>query len=77
VSTPDEQEQALSAAGDLSGPVTPDLPLEAEDADVLEQAAETAPGGHLVEREVPLEAPEADAVEQAQVVDLDEDDRRE
>jgi hypothetical protein len=77
VSTPDEQEQARSATGDLPGAVTPDLPLEADDADVLEQAAETAPGGHRTDREVPLEAPEADAVEQAQVVDLDEDDRRE
>ena len=75
MSTPDEQEQALSPQGDLAPAGAPDVPLEAAEADVLEQATDAAPAQHLVAREIPLEAPEADAVEQAQVVPFDEDDR--
>ena len=75
MTTPDEQEQALSPQGDLAPSVTPDVPLEASEADVVEQAADAAPAPHLAARDVPLEAPEADALEQAQVVPYDEDDR--
>ena len=76
MTSPDEQEQALSATGDLAPSVTPEVPLEAEPADVAEQAAAASDAEpHLVDREVPLEAAEADAVEQAQVVPLDEDER--
>ena len=65
----------LSATGDTAPPVVPDVPLEAPEADVLEQAADAAPAPHLVERDIALEVPEADAVEQAQVVPLDDEDR--
>ena len=75
MTNPDEQEQSLSPTGDAAPPVVPDVPLEASEADVLEQAADAAPAPHLADRELPLEASEADAVEQAQVVPLDEDDR--
>ncbi len=76
MTTPDELEQAAGPAGDLPAAAPTDLPLPAPDADVIEQAAETAPGGGRTDRELPLEAPEADAAEQAEMVDLDEDDRR-
>lgn len=60
---------------------TPDVPLEAPDADVLEQAAATTPGQLAAgpgaeEGGLPLEADPADAYEQAVEVELDEDDRR-
>ncbi len=74
MSTPDEQEQALSPTGDLAPTTTPDVPLEADPADVVEQAADAGPAAHRVDRDVPLEAGEADAVEQGQVVPLDEDE---
>lgn len=76
MTTPDEQEQALSPTGDLAPSTVPDLPLEASEADVVEQAAAVAPQEHRVDRELGLEVPEADAVEQAQVVPLDEDEAR-
>jgi hypothetical protein len=76
VSTPDEQEQALTPTGDAARPVEPEVPAEASEADVLEQAAEAAPGEHTAARDLPLEADPADAQEQAQVVELDEDERR-
>ena len=80
MSTPDELEQGMSPTGDLAPPATPEVPLEAEAADVAEQAAPTGPEGHNVlvtaERDLPLEAPEGDAVEQGQVVPLDEDERQ-
>lgn len=75
MTTPDEQEQALSPTGDLAPAAVPDVPLEASEADVLEQAADAGPAPHRVDRDLPLEAPEADALEQAQVVPLDEDER--
>jgi hypothetical protein len=53
-----------------------DLPVEAEPADVLEQAADAAPGEPPAAVELPLEADEADAAEQAVVVELDEDEDR-
>ncbi|MCW2606476.1 MAG: hypothetical protein JWO60_1169 [Frankiales bacterium] len=75
MSTPDELEQAMSPSGDAAPTVVPEVPLEADEADVAEQAAATAPEAHRVDRELPLEASEADALEQAQTVPDDEDDR--
>ncbi len=53
-----------------------DVPLEAVPADVVEQAADAGPPEAPVGTSVPLEADPADAAEQAQVVELDEDERR-
>ena len=75
MTTPDEQEQALSPTGDLAPSTVPDVPLEADPADVAEQAADDGTAPHSVDRELPLEASEADALEQAQVVPFDEDER--
>ena len=87
MTTPDEAtpadvvEQQTTPTGDAPKPVDPDVPLEATDADVLEQAAPAGPGEHLATSggdagSVPLEADPYDAVEQASVVELDEDERR-
>ncbi|MCW2681012.1 MAG: hypothetical protein JWM62_2413 [Frankiales bacterium] len=81
-STPeDRQEQRSSPSGDAPVHPAPDVPLEATDADVLEQAAATGPGQHVADSGgdagvLPLEANPADAYEQAVVVELDEDERR-
>ncbi len=77
----DRQEQRSSPSGDAPVLPPPDVPLEAPDADVLEQAAPTGPGEHLATSggdagTLPLEADPYDAVEQASVVELDEDERR-
>ena len=53
-----------------------EVPLEAVDADVVEQAADAGPPEPPLHREVPLEADPADAAEQAAVVELDEDEHR-
>jgi hypothetical protein len=81
-STPEDRLEQLSTPtrdAELSAP--PDLPLEADDADVVEQALATAPGQHVADQGgdaglLPLEADPADAAEQAMVVELDEDERR-
>jgi hypothetical protein len=73
----DLAEQRATPTGDAAPPALPDLPLEAPDADALEQSADAGPAPHRVAREVPAEVPEADAVEQAQVEPLDEDAYRE
>ena len=52
------------------------VPLEAVDADVVEQAADPARGGRPPSDDVPLEVDPADAAEQSAVVELDEDERR-
>jgi hypothetical protein len=52
------------------------VPLEAVDADVVEQSAETGPGERAQAGDVPLEADAADAAEQSVEVELDEDERR-
>jgi hypothetical protein len=59
-------------------PLAADLavPLEAVDADVLEQAADTGPAPRVAPSDLPLEADPADAAEQAVEVELDEDERR-
>ena len=54
----------------------PDVPLEAAEADVLDQAAETAPVEHRAERDLPLEGDELDAAEQSVVVEQDADEYR-
>ena len=72
----DVVEQEATPARDAATATAPDVPVEAPDADVLEQAAAVTPGQHTATRELPLEADPADAAEQAQVVDLDEDERR-
>ncbi len=77
----DLQEQRTSPSGDAPVRPAPDVPLEAPDADVVEQAVATGPGEHVAESGgdagvLPLEADPADAYEQAVVVELDEDDRR-
>jgi hypothetical protein len=52
------------------------VPLEAVDADVVEQAADVRPSEPPASAELPLEADPADAAEQSAVVELDEDERR-
>ena len=53
-----------------------EVPLEAVDADVVEQAADAGPAAPPLDTEVPLEADPADAAELFAVVELDEDDHR-
>jgi hypothetical protein len=72
----DRAEQAATATRDEAVLPAPDVPLEAPDADAVEQAAEVAPVQHVAARDLPLEADDADAAEQATVLDLDEDERR-
>jgi hypothetical protein len=77
----DRQEQRSTPTGDAELRQMPDVPLEAPDADVLEQSLPTGPGQHVADQGgdaglLPLEADPADAAEQAVVVELDEDERR-
>ena len=77
----DRQEQRTSPTGDAERLRPPDVPLEAPDADVVEQAVPAGPGEHVADEggdagRLPLEADPADAAEQAVVVELDEDERR-
>ncbi len=77
----DVAEQRTTPTGDAPRLPDPEVPLEAPDADVLEQAAATGPGDHLATTGgdagvLPLEADAYDAVEQASVVELDEDEHR-
>jgi hypothetical protein len=75
---PDE-DRAAEAATEAVTEVRGDLPLEADQADAIEQAMPAAAGdagerpltGHL---EVPLEVSEADAIDQALTVDTDDVD---
>ena len=53
-----------------------EVPLEAVDADVVEQAADAGPSEPPPRADVPLEADAADAAEQARVVELGEEDYR-
>ena len=81
-STPEDRlEQQSTPTGDAERPEPPPVPLEATDADVVEQAVPTGPGQHVADEggdagRLPLEADAADAAEQAVVVELDEDERR-
>ena len=56
--------------------MTPDVPLEADAADVVDQVTAAGPGEHVAGRDLPLEVDPADAAEQAVVVEDDEEDRR-
>ena len=75
-SAEDRLEQQATPTRDAATPAPPDVPLEASDADVTEQAADVGPTEHVAARDVPLESDPADAAEQATVVELDEDERR-
>ena len=81
-STPEDRvEQASTPTRDAPRPEAPGVPLEAPEADVVEQALATGPGQHVADvggdaGTLPLEADLADAAEQAVVVELDEDERR-
>ena len=72
----DRTEQLASATRDEAARRDADVPLEASEADVLDQAVETAPGEHRAERDLPLEADDLDAAEQAVVVEQDADEYR-
>ncbi len=81
-STPEDRiEQESTPTRDRERSEPPAVPLEAPDADVVEQAVATGPGQHLADEggdagELPVEADPADAAEQSVVVELDEDERR-
>jgi len=70
----DRAEQATPVVRDAETDVQ--VPLEAVDADVVEQAADAGASQGPAAAELPLEADPADAAEQAAVVDLDEDEHR-
>jgi hypothetical protein len=72
----DVTEQQASATRDEPATRDTDVPLEASEADVLDQSAEAAPGQHRAERDLPLEADDLDAAEQAVVVEQDADEYR-
>ena len=72
----DLSEQYTTAGRDAAAPPDPAVPLEAPEADVLEQSADAAPGVHRADRELPLEADDLDAAEQAVVVEEDGDEYR-
>ena len=77
----DRVEQETTAGADAPVTPPPDVPLEAPDADVAEQAVDAGPGEHVARTGgdaggVPLEADPADAAEQSVVVELDEDEHR-
>jgi hypothetical protein len=72
----DLSEQNATAARDAPAGSDPAVPLEAPEADVLEQTAEAGPGQHRADRDLPLEADELDAAEQAVVVEEDADEYR-
>ena len=72
----DLSEQHATATRDAAAATNPDVPLEAPEADVLEQSTDAAPGEHRAERDLPLEADDLDAAEQAVVVEEDGDEYR-
>ena len=72
----DRAEQQATPARDAAVQPAPEVPLEADPADVAEQAAAVGPGEHTAARGLPLEADAADAAEQAVVVPLDEEEQR-
>ncbi|MCW2572370.1 MAG: hypothetical protein JWO88_2428 [Frankiales bacterium] len=71
----DLAEQHESATRDEARAPDIDVPLEAAEADVAEQAAAAGPGEHIAARDIPLEADELDAAEQAVVVEQDDEYR--
>ena len=52
------------------------VPLEAVEADVVEQATGAGTAGRALGDDLPLEVDPADAADQSAVVELDEDERR-
>jgi len=72
----DLRDQQSTATRDAPAATDPAVPLEAPEADVLEQSTDAGPGEHRAERELPLEADDLDAAEQAVVVEEDADDYR-
>jgi hypothetical protein len=75
VSTPEDRvEQDTPVVREPGADV--EVPLEAADADVVEQAAGAGPPEPPVRRDLPLEVDAADAAEQSAVVELDEDEHR-
>ncbi len=75
MSTPEDRaEQQADPVRGPDGDVQ--VPLEAVDADVVEQAADAGRRAGSAGSELPLEADPADAAEQAAVVELDEDEHR-
>jgi hypothetical protein len=78
VSTPDLGAEAADVVEQGTAPAVPDVavPLEAGDADVVEQAVETGPSERADAADLPLEADAADAAEQSVALELDEDEGR-
>ncbi len=74
MSTPDHVEQDTPVVAAPSADL--EVPLEAVEADVAEQAADAGRSSPGAATELPLEADAADAAEQAVVVPLDEDEGR-
>ena len=72
----DAAEQRATPARDAAPGRTPEVPLEADAADVADQAVAAGPGEHVAGRDLPLEVDPADAAEQAVVVEDDEEERR-
>ncbi|MGH8975314.1 MAG: hypothetical protein ACRD0C_19180 [Acidimicrobiia bacterium] len=71
----DAQEQAALAVAVPDEDELDEIPTDANEADVLEQARPlaAAPNGH---REIPADVPEADALDQERPADTEEDDWR-
>jgi hypothetical protein len=75
VSTPEDRAEQQTPVVRAPGEDV-DVPLEAVDADVVEQAAGAGPPETSARADLPLEADPADAAEQDAVVELDEDEHR-
>ncbi len=74
-----EEDRAAESVGGSAGPDHVALPLEADEADVIEQTIPAGPApegdGTVPPRlDVPLEATEADVIDQALPVVTDDDD---
>ena len=54
----------------------PEVPLDAPEADVLDQERPWDPAGPVTPPSIPIDAPEADVLEQSRPVDLDDDERQ-
>ena len=74
---PADLAEDVSLTRDAARHPEPEVPLEAPEADVLEQATDAGPDEHVAARSLPLEADEADAAEQAVVVENETDEYRE
>jgi hypothetical protein len=77
----DRLEQGQTPTRDSERATAPAVPLEAPDADAVEQATSAGPDEHLADEggdagSTPLETDPADRAEQSMVVELDEDEGR-